>query len=76
VLRLHKVNGVIIEVPSEKMSVEDMCYVEKIAGQGSSHLHKADNDDDDDDEPLGNQRKSHQSATQQKALPINCFEFF
>lgn len=29
-LRLHKVNGVIVEVPSEKMSVDDMRYVERL----------------------------------------------
>ena len=29
-LRLHKVNGVIVEVPSEKMSLDDMQYVEKL----------------------------------------------
>ncbi|KAF9009100.1 hypothetical protein BDQ17DRAFT_1388768 [Cyathus striatus] len=28
-VRLHKVNGVVVEVPSEKMSVEDMRYIEK-----------------------------------------------
>ncbi|KJA28677.1 hypothetical protein HYPSUDRAFT_113271, partial [Hypholoma sublateritium FD-334 SS-4] len=27
-LCLHKVNGVIVEVPSKKMSLEDMRYVE------------------------------------------------
>jgi hypothetical protein len=30
-LRLQKFNGVIVEVPSEKMSIEDMCYVEEMA---------------------------------------------
>src|ERR1700722_2911695 len=29
-LRLHKINGVVVEVPSSKMSVEDMRYVEKM----------------------------------------------
>ena len=29
-LRLHKLNGVIVEVPSEKMSIEDMRYVERM----------------------------------------------
>ena len=61
------------------MSVEDIRYVEKITGRGSSHSRKADDDDDDDDdEVLGNRRKSHQSATvsQKKAPPIDWFEFF
>ena len=29
-LRLHKTNGVIIEVPSEKMSAEDMQYIDRM----------------------------------------------
>ena len=32
-IRLHKVNGVVIEVPSEKMSVEDMRFVERVTGR-------------------------------------------
>jgi len=76
VLRLHKVNGVIIEVPSAKMSVEDIQYVEKTIGRGGSHARKA--DDDDDDEPLANRRKSQQppTVTQKKAPPMDWFEFF
>ncbi|TFK28770.1 hypothetical protein FA15DRAFT_664822 [Coprinopsis marcescibilis] len=39
-LRLHKVNGVVVEVPTEKMSHEDMRFVEKVMakkqrGQGA-----------------------------------------
>ncbi|KAF9481963.1 hypothetical protein BDN70DRAFT_829987 [Pholiota conissans] len=34
-LRLHKVNGVIVEVPSEKMSLEDMRYVERFLDKNS-----------------------------------------
>jgi len=30
-LRLQKFNGVIVEVPSEKMSIEDMRYIEEMA---------------------------------------------
>ena len=76
-LRLHKVNGVVIEVPSGKMSAEDIQYVEKITGRGSSNSRK-DDDDDDDDEPLANGRKSQQPATvtQKKAPTIDWFEFF
>ena len=77
VLRLHKVNGVVIEVPSEKMSVDDVRYVERIMGRGGSTSRKTDDDDDDDDEPLG-KRQSAQSgaAPQKKAPPIDWFEFF
>jgi actin cytoskeleton-regulatory complex protein SLA1 len=76
VLRLHKVNGVIIEVPSEKMSFEDMRYVEKALSRGGSHSRKT--DDDDDDEPLANRRKPQQPPTvsQKKAPPVDWFEFF
>jgi hypothetical protein len=35
-IRLHKVNGVVIEVPSEKMSIEDMTYVDKATRPGSA----------------------------------------
>ena len=75
VLRLHKVNGVVIEVPSEKMSVEDVRHVEKIMGRGGSTSRKA---DDDDDEPLGKRQQSAQSAAvpQKKAPPIDWFDFF
>ncbi|KAH9954230.1 hypothetical protein BC827DRAFT_1386878 [Russula dissimulans] len=76
VLRLHKVNGVVIEVPSEKMSVEDMRYVERVIGRagGGSPSRKA----DDDDEPLAKRRQSLQpaAAPQKKAPPIDWFEFF
>ncbi|KAJ7507765.1 hypothetical protein B0H11DRAFT_1968579 [Mycena galericulata] len=35
-LRLHKTNGVIVEVPAEKMSIEDMRYVEKATSKKQS----------------------------------------
>lgn len=50
-LRLHKVNGVIVEVPSEKMSLEDMRYVERVleksnrARPGSSGAPRISEDD-------------------------------
>jgi len=76
VLRLHKVNGVVIEVPSEKMSVDDIRHVERIMGRGGSTLRKT--DDDDDDEPLGKLQQSAQpaAAPQKKAPPIDWFDFF
>ncbi|KAI9464442.1 hypothetical protein BJY52DRAFT_1249080 [Lactarius psammicola] len=75
VLRLHKVNGVVIEVPSEKMSVEDIRYVEKITGRGGSASRKG---GDDDDEPLEKRRQSLQTvpAPTKKAPPVDWFEFF
>jgi len=78
VLRLHKVNGVVIEVPSEKMSLEDIRYVEKVMGRGGSTSRKVVDDDDDDDEPLGKRQQSAQSAAapQKKPPPIDWFEFF
>ncbi|KAI9433599.1 hypothetical protein H4582DRAFT_1986948 [Lactarius indigo] len=75
VLRLHKVNGVVIEVPSEKMSAEDMRYVEKINGRGGSVSRRS---GDDDDEPLAKRRQSLQPvpAPTKKAPPVDWFEFF
>jgi hypothetical protein len=42
-IRLHKVNGVIIEVPLEKMSSEDTAYLKKVTSRSNSN---------DDDAPL------------------------
>lgn len=66
----------VIEVPSEKMSVEDIQFVEKITGRGSSNSRKA--DDENENEPLANLRKSQKPATvsQKKAPTIDWFEFF
>ncbi|KAM5540360.1 hypothetical protein V8D89_005818 [Ganoderma adspersum] len=86
-LRLHKVNGVVIEVPAEKMSEDDLRYVQKLTRQknGSSSHRKS----DDDDEPLELRRRSlvpeaaarptsSPRATQQpkKGPTIDWFEFF
>ncbi|OBZ77078.1 Actin cytoskeleton-regulatory complex protein sla1 [Grifola frondosa] len=80
-LRLHKVNGVVIEVPSEKMSAEDMRYVEKLTAKKSSPPRKS----SDDDEPLELRRRSlvpeaaRSSASkppQKKGPSIDWFEFF
>ncbi|RXW25299.1 hypothetical protein EST38_g582 [Candolleomyces aberdarensis] len=37
-LRLHKVNGVVVEVPAEKMSLEDMKYVERAMSKKGQDL--------------------------------------
>ncbi|CAL1701025.1 unnamed protein product [Somion occarium] len=74
-LRLHKINGVVIEVPAEKMSPEDMRYVEKMTTKPSVKS-------DDDDEPLENRRRSLVPAARAAAPPpkkgptIDWFEFF
>jgi hypothetical protein len=83
-LRLHKVNGVVVEVPSEKMSLEDMRYVEKLTRKKSSV--KAAPAPSEDDEPLAARRKSLQSESSRettsrasqstKAPQIDWFEFF
>ena len=86
-LRLHKVNGVVIEVPAEKMSEEDLRYVQKLTKQKSgpsSHRRS-----DDDDEPLELRRRSLvlEAANRASSSPrpvqppkkgptIDWFEFF
>ena len=68
-------NGVVIEVPSEKMSPEDMHYVEKMSGRGGSGSRKG---GDEDDEPLSKRRQSLQTAPAptKKAPSVDWFEFF
>jgi hypothetical protein len=68
VLRLHEVNGVIIEVPSEKMSTEDIRHVEKITSCGGLSSCKT----DDDDEPLS---KYQTTVSQKKAPQVDWFKF-
>lgn len=77
-LRLHKVNGVIVEVPSEKMSLDDMRYVEKFTEKKKrpSNVNRV----SDDDIPLAitkNAAKSQRNSLQQKKGPqIDWFDFF
>ncbi|KAK0230605.1 hypothetical protein IW262DRAFT_1523285 [Armillaria fumosa] len=79
-LRLHKLNGVIVEVPSEKMSHEDMRYVEKLTSKKSRPpaTHKM----SEDDIPIGVQ---YPNATNGKAArapqgpkkpTVDWFKFF
>ncbi|RDX55445.1 hypothetical protein OH76DRAFT_1396833 [Lentinus brumalis] len=86
-LRLHKVNGVVIEVPAEKMSEEDLRYVQKITGKHKNGSSSRRRSDDDDNEPLELRRKSMieaKATTPPKAPPqpkpkgptIDWFEFF
>ncbi|KAI0092053.1 hypothetical protein BDY19DRAFT_928131 [Irpex rosettiformis] len=77
-LRLHKANGVIIEVPSEKMSGEDMAYIEKLNKQRKPSSPRRTSDD----ETLADRRKSLQpqarstNQTPKKGPIIDWFEFF
>ena len=86
-IRLHKVNGVVIEVPSEKMSVEDMRFVERVTGRPQTQPQRRASDDDD--EPLAHRRSSLKAPPRSATAPpsaaaaqapkkptIDWFEFF
>lgn len=83
-LKLHKVNGVVIEVPSEKMSPEDLRYVEKVTNKKSNNNKGPPvRNVSDDDVPLGEQRKALQADAQPRKAPppkkgptMDWFEFF
>ena len=77
-LRLHKVNGVVIEVPAEKMSEEDLRYVQKL----TKPKHRR---SDDDDVPLEIRRRSlvpepakppPKASPPKKGPTVDWFEFF
>jgi actin cytoskeleton-regulatory complex protein SLA1 len=75
---LHKVNGVVIEVPSEKMSAEDMRYVETLANKRSLKS-SSENHGSDDDEPLASRRLSLREGVKpppKKGSKTDWFEFF
>ncbi|TFK55671.1 hypothetical protein OE88DRAFT_1652089 [Heliocybe sulcata] len=78
-LRLHKANGIIIEVPSEKMSQTDMDYVKKMLGKKSG---RSSTPADDDDQPLAERRRSLQPQpaapppAKKKGPTVDWFEFF
>ncbi|KIK65293.1 hypothetical protein GYMLUDRAFT_93957 [Collybiopsis luxurians FD-317 M1] len=79
-LRLHKINGVIVEVPSEKMSIEDMRYVEKLLSRKSRP--PPNGNVSEDDIPLALQRpgssggKSARAPPPKKSPSIDWFDFF
>ncbi|KAG1770092.1 hypothetical protein EDD22DRAFT_770447, partial [Suillus occidentalis] len=79
-LRLHKVNGVVIEVPSEKMSLEDIRYVERLNVKNDSPPAAPRRHSDDDDQPLAlKQKEVVRRATtlaQPKKPQTDWFEFF
>ncbi|ESK97599.1 cytoskeleton assembly control protein sla1 [Moniliophthora roreri MCA 2997] len=71
-LRLHKTNGVIVEVPSEKMSLEDMKYIEKTYNKKPRPK-----EDDDDNIPLAQQKRAPSVRQQSKKGPtVDWFDFF
>jgi actin-related protein len=84
-LRLHKTNGVTIEVPAEKMSAEDMAYIARVTGKSTSTRVKTSSPrPSDDDIPLGKLQgaaKAAPVASQSRPDPqpkkrVDWFEFF
>lgn len=80
-LRLHKVNGVIIEVPMEKMSPDDLVYIQNLERRDSPRSTSP----EDDNLPLSkfpvvNSRPSSSSASSRapptRKPPTDWFEFF
>ncbi|KZO91376.1 hypothetical protein CALVIDRAFT_505787 [Calocera viscosa TUFC12733] len=85
-LKLHKINGVIIEVPSEKMSPEDMAYVDSVLNPRRKPSARADSDDNVPLATIADQRKqtdpqdrrapASRQATGPKKSKFDWFEFF
>ncbi|CAE6520745.1 unnamed protein product [Rhizoctonia solani] len=81
-IKLHKTNGVIIDVPSAKMSPEDMAYVDKLISAGKRPATAP----DDDNVPLSviaDRRNSRPPSTSSRPVPqqpkkpqIDWFDFF
>ncbi|CAE7122972.1 unnamed protein product [Rhizoctonia solani] len=81
-IKLHKTNGVIIDVPSAKMSPEDMAYVDKLISAGKRPATAP----DDDNVPLSviaDRRNSRPPSTTSRPVPqqpkkpqIDWFDFF
>ncbi|KAJ3571426.1 hypothetical protein NP233_g3768 [Leucocoprinus birnbaumii] len=65
-LRLHKINGVIVEVPTEKMSTDDMKFIEKLTRKSRGSSSAPPTRPSDDDIPLATLQKSTSSP---KARP-------
>ncbi|KAG8821342.1 cytoskeletal protein binding protein [Serendipita sp. 401] len=62
-IRLHKLNGVTIEVPASKMSAEDMRFIEKFTGKSTSTAN-------DEDVPLGSLSRAAPAIAPPKQLSI------
>ncbi|KAJ1311553.1 hypothetical protein OPQ81_010037 [Rhizoctonia solani] len=81
-IKLHKTNGVIIDVPSAKMSPEDMAYIDKMINAGKTPATAP----DDDNVPLSviaERRNSRPPSAPSRPVPqqpkkpqIDWFEFF
>ncbi len=84
-LRLHKTNGVTIEVPAEKMSAEDMAYIARLTGKPTSTPVKPTSPRPNDDNiPLAKLQAASKAApvvAQSRPDPqpkkqVDWFEFF
>lgn len=78
-LRLHKLNGVTIEVPSEKMSQEDMRHVERLMMKPSGSGPQSTSRQSADDGPLGLKRREEAAkrmAQSKRGPTVDWFEFF
>ena len=78
-LRLHKVNGIVVEVPSEKLSVEDMRYVEQTLdkGNGPTSVPRVSDDDIRLAISKGTSANALGNAPSHKKAPkIDWFDFF
>ncbi|KAH7345107.1 hypothetical protein B0J17DRAFT_638359 [Rhizoctonia solani] len=81
-IKLHKTNGVIIDVPAAKMSPEDMAYIDKAISAGKRPATAP----DDDNVPLSviaERRNSRPPSTPSRPVPqqpkkpqVDWFEFF
>ena len=82
-LRLHKTNGVTIEVPAEKMSAEDMAYIARLTGK-STPVKPTSPRPNDDNIPLAKLQAASKAApvvAQSRPDPqpkkhVDWFEFF
>ncbi|KXN90257.1 Actin cytoskeleton-regulatory complex protein SLA1 [Leucoagaricus sp. SymC.cos] len=70
-LRLHKINGVIVEVPSEKMSLNDMKFVEKLTRKSRGSSSGQDRRPSDDDIPLATLQNSISSPPRSQIPPAS-----
>jgi chemotaxis protein histidine kinase CheA len=87
-LRLHKTNGVTIEVPAEKMSAEDMAYIARLTGKSSNSPVKPTSPRPNDDNiPLAKLQAAPKAAPKAPAVfqsrpdpqpkkHVDWFEFF
>ncbi|KAH8830815.1 hypothetical protein DL96DRAFT_1786537 [Flagelloscypha sp. PMI_526] len=74
---LHKTNGVVVQVPTEKMSADDMRYIEKLAQRERALKERKSRHNDDDDLPLAEAKRRSMADQQKKKKPtIDWFEFF